>query len=78
MTSTSLVTGVSPVMTISRGGDRRDFATGHGLGRCWVLWRARAEPCLWVVELDQMVAGINAGERSLMSPRGRGWIGVLK
>ena len=31
---------------------------GHG----WVLWRAGAEPRLWVVELDPMVAGINADD----------------
>ena len=40
----------------------RDCATGHGLGRGWVQWRAGAEPRLWVVELDQMVAGIDAGD----------------
>ena len=27
-----------------------------------VLWRAGAEPRLWVVELDQMVARINTGD----------------
>ena len=41
---------------------RRDRATDHGLGRGWVLWRAGAEPRVWVVELDQMVAGIDAGD----------------
>ena len=45
-----------------RGGARRDRATDHGLGRGWVLWRAGAEPRVWVVELDQMVAGIDAGD----------------
>ena len=27
-----------------------------------VLWRAGAEPRVWVVELDQMVTGIDAGD----------------
>ena len=45
-----------------RGGARRDRATDHGLERCWVLWRVGAEPRVWVVELDQMVAGIDAGD----------------
>ena len=45
-----------------RGAARLYRATDHYLERCWVLWRAGAEPRVWVVELDQMVAGINAGD----------------
>ena len=30
--------------------------------RGWVLWRVGAEPHLWVVELNQMVTGINTGD----------------
>ena len=45
-----------------RGGARQDRAIDHGLERCWVLWRAGAEPRVWVVELDQMVTGIDASD----------------
>ena len=40
----------------------RVHATGNCLGRDWVLRTARAEPRLWVVELDQMVVRMNVGD----------------
>ena len=58
----SSVAGVSLAKTISRGGDRRDLATAHGLRRGLLLWIASALVHLVVVAAAAGMAGGEGGE----------------
>ena len=64
MTSTSSVAGVSPATTISDGGDRRDFATAHGLRRGLLLRVPGSELRRPVVVAGAAVARINGGDQN--------------